>query len=72
MALSVTPEDYLRFMTELTGRDRLASLDEEVRVATIARVRERWAALPVASWVITDEVLLATSQLPARFESSAS
>lgn len=72
LALTVTPEDYLRFMTELTGRDRLASLDEEVRAATIARVRERWAALPVTSWVITDEVLLATSQLPARFESSAS
>lgn len=60
LALTVTPDDYLRFMTELTSRDRLASLDAEVRGATIARVRERWAGLPAADWVITDEVLLAT------------
>jgi len=64
LALTVTPDDYLRFMTELTGRDRLASLDAEVRAATIARVRDRWAALPAAAWFMTDEVLLATAQRP--------
>lgn len=64
LALTVTPDDYLRFKVEMTSRDRLASLDAEVRVATIARAGERCAALPAAAWVMTDEVLLATAQRP--------
>ena len=64
LGMTVAADDYLRFMTELTSRDRLASLDAEVRVATIARVRERWAALPATAWTMTDEILLATGVAP--------